>query len=337
MEYRKYTKMSDEMKNIPVHSSYTSWLTWSQIVRRLCSKSMASSCSSFKFNVYNPSSHANRICWSRVTGWTHEAVPWMCSGHSLKILEKHAPMCTSGVRGSPLATRVPPLSFCSVCFFRRCFVRGGGSGCGAAAAAAASPSIHWARWFSASGSEWRNRLIRSVALNSSSSSSRSSMLGCWDMEGRTGVERGRSPRSSERRRVLSRVSLLLECRPLSLLPSRVGRWTDSGLLWPGRWLRNLGEKSAMNQLKRSWNFNKTQSINQNIDRPLKIQSINQSTHQSIGWMIKNHSINQLSEWANKKIINLWFEQSINQSIDQSNNRCIDQSIDRTDQSTDEKF
>jgi len=49
-----------------------------------------------------PSSAPISRCWSRVSGWIHEAVQCTRRGQPLKILEKQAPMCTLGVGGSPL-------------------------------------------------------------------------------------------------------------------------------------------------------------------------------------------------------------------------------------------
>lgn len=51
-----------------------------------------------------PSSAPINKCWSRVSGWIHEAVQLMVSGQPLNTLEKQAPMWTLGVGGRPFAT-----------------------------------------------------------------------------------------------------------------------------------------------------------------------------------------------------------------------------------------
>lgn len=82
----------------------TSLITYSQVVRRGYIWSMAASCNSFMFKWKIPSSAPISRCWSLVSGWIHEAVQWIRNGHSLKIFEKQAPICTFGVGGKPFET-----------------------------------------------------------------------------------------------------------------------------------------------------------------------------------------------------------------------------------------
>lgn len=44
------------------------------------------------------------MCWSWVSGWTQLAAQYILRGHSLKTLEKHAPIWTLGVGGKPLTS-----------------------------------------------------------------------------------------------------------------------------------------------------------------------------------------------------------------------------------------
>lgn len=70
------------------------------------------------------------MCWSWVSGCIQEAEQLIFRGHSLNTFEKHAPICTLGVGGSPLIVVVWDWGslFCALSLLWRSLRLGGASG-----------------------------------------------------------------------------------------------------------------------------------------------------------------------------------------------------------------